>query len=205
MRARSIHLFPEPELHKTPKIYEPIEYHSFGWIDGVSATERSGNLFILLRGESDDPWASRLHSLDLYILQQNHQDESKPYLFPPTLVAQVPALRGSLRCCRVILGRCGTAAWIQPQDRAVVGLALANEDYPQQAIQSASGHESIMVAAFPGPLAPQGSSEYDGMTTIGSEKLCTNRLNDWTSLDYDEDMGRIVLSSSFGRFEVLEL
>ncbi|KAG6852862.1 hypothetical protein C0991_008497 [Blastosporella zonata] len=210
VRACSIHLFPEPVLQEPPLTYSPIAQHSFGWIDGVCVTQsRSAvpNLSILLRGESDDPWSSGLHSLDNYTLLPNpstddDEDNTPPYIFPPPLVAKVPAVRGSTRCRKVVLGPCGTAAWIQPQDRAVVGLAWTGiAEYPPQVIHPASGNESLMVAAFPGPLAPDDDSDA-GMRSI---PVYTNELNNWTSLDYDEEIGRVVLCSSFGCVMVLQL
>ncbi|KAG6831114.1 hypothetical protein H0H87_006139 [Tephrocybe sp. NHM501043] len=212
VRACSIHLFPDPALQETPLTYFPIAKHSFGWIDGVCVTQSRStipSLSILLRGESDDPWSSGLHSLDHYILLPNlnlEDDTSPPYMFPPALVAKVPAVRGSLRCRNVVLGPCGTAAWIQPQDRAVVGLAWAGNEYPLQAIQPASGNESLMVAAFPGSL----SADHDvdrgsGVVGMRSTAVFTNALNNWTAFDYDEEIGRIVLCSSFGCVMVLEL
>lgn len=196
VRARSIHLFPDPVLHDVPLTYTPLARHSFGWIDSVSVTGRSEPstpLTILLRGESDDPWSSGLHSLDFYTLQPG--DASLPYVFPPTLVSQVQAVRGSLRCREVVLGPCGTAVWIQPQDRTVGGLVPTDDAYPIQA-----RHESLVVAAFPGPLEMLN----DTAITRG-RTLFTNSLNNWTSLDYNEELGRIVLSSSFGRIMALEL
>ncbi|KAF5376655.1 hypothetical protein D9615_007816 [Tricholomella constricta] len=210
VRACSIHLFPEPELCDVPRTYTPIARHSFGWIDGICvAPTRLGTppaLSILLRGESDDPWSSGLHSLDLYTLRPSVTDATAAgYVFPPTLVSKVPAVRGSLRCRNVILGPCGTAAWIQPQDRAVVGLAWAGgEEYPLQAIHPVSGHESLVIAAFPGPLVQAGQGD-DGEAVTQSSAIFTNSLNNWTALDYDEEMGRIALCSSFGRVLVLEL
>ena len=207
VRARGIYLFPEPVLHDIPLVYHPIAEHSFGWIDGVSVTQRSsGNLSILLRGESDDPWASGFHSLNLFTLERNPEDELLPYLFPPILVSQVSARRGSLRCRRVILGKCGTAVWIQPQDRALIGLASFHHDHPHQAIRFVPGHETVVAAAFPGPLAPPKDEVDDsGVMQAQSRALCSNSLNNWSSLDYNEEEGRIVLSSGFGRVMVLEL
>jgi len=216
VRASSIHLFPEPELHPAPRTYDPITQHSFGWIDGVSVTApRSGTppaLSILLRGESDDPWSSGLHSLDFYTLQPNPKhantngdEPTPPYIFPPTLITKVPAVRGSLRCRNVVLGPCGTAVWIQPHDRAAVGLAwTGGEEYLPQAIHPVEGHESLVVAAFPGPFASQ-PEVIEGERLTSSSVICTNSLNNWMALDYDEEMGRVALCSSFGRVLVLEL
>jgi len=237
VRARSIHLFPEPILCDSPKVYQSVARHSFGWIDGVSVTATYSDpmspfqpLSILVRGESDDPWSSGLHSLDLYTLRPNpsyrpptpdvevepepepdiaslQKPQSIPYIFPPTLKTQVRAIRGSLRCRDVILGPCGTAVWIQPQDRAVVGL-LSSDELPLQAIRSVSGHESLVAATFPGPLAPPSTTANSNpalATVTRSRTLFTNHFNNWTSLDYDEELGRIALGSSFGRVMILEL
>jgi hypothetical protein len=202
-RARSIHLFPNPELQTTPKVYEPLARHSFGWVDGicVTANPRDQSLSILVRGESDDPWTASIHSLDFYSLEQepNYPSVLTPYIFPPTLSTQVASARGPLRCRDVMLGPCGTAVWIQPQDRAVVGLISTDEDYPVQLIQTTSGHESVVAAVFPGPLRS------DETIAPRSRTLFTNRLNNWTSLDYDEQLGKIALGSSFGRVMILEL
>ncbi|KAG5338230.1 hypothetical protein C0989_007900 [Termitomyces sp. Mn162] len=219
IRACSIHLFPYPELQEMPLTYTPIAQHSFGWIDGVCVTPTrtlTPSLSILLRGESDDPWTSGQHSLNHYTLLPNlnaatDQDvRPSPYIFPPALIAKVPAVRGTLRCRNVVLGPCGTAAWIQPQDRAVVGLTwTSDEGYPLQAIHSISGKESLMLAAFPGPLTrdEEGWKQDDvGIDVAGirSTAVFTNELNNWTALDYDEEVGRIVLCSSFGCVTVLE-
>ncbi|KAG6811607.1 hypothetical protein H0H92_006622 [Tricholoma furcatifolium] len=220
VRACSIHLFPFPHLQETPSTYSPIAHHSFGWLDGISVTHSPLNsrLSILLRSESDDPWSSGLHSLDYYNILRNpdaaveddaQEDHLPPYLFPPTLVAKVSAVRGSLRCRNVILGPCGTAVWIQPRDRAVVGLAWPDEEYPLQTIHPESGHESLMVSALPGPLAQIDSDsekpEEGGVVKMRSSAVYRNDLNNWTALDYDEEVGRIVLCSSFGSIMVLEL
>ena len=210
-------------MHTTPQVYLPIAAHSFGWIDGVSVTPNRYSkssadfppLSILIRGETDNPWSSGLHSLDLFSLRPNptyrtssginNDTSSVPYIFPPTLTSQVHAIRGPLRCRDVILGRCGTAVWIHPRDRAVVGL-VSNEELPAQAIYTSSGHESLVAAAFPGPLAASNTIEDDTTPTVTRSKiLYTNHLNNWTSLDYDEEVGRIALSSSFGRVLILEL
>jgi len=207
VRSRGIYLFPDPVLQDAPATYQPIREHSFGWIDGISVTQRSsGNLSILLRGESEDRWV--YNHLNLFTLEHNPKDDVLPYVFPPILVSQVPALRGSLRCLRVVLGKCGTAVWIQPQDRAQAGLASSHDhhDHPQQAIRSVRGHESVVVAAFPGPLAPPGDEVDDsGVMRTRSRTLWSNSSNNWSSLDYNEEEGRIVLSSRFGKVMVLQL
>ncbi|KAG6918472.1 hypothetical protein DXG01_014099 [Tephrocybe rancida] len=201
VRASSIYLFPEPELEEIPLKYTPIAQHSFGWIDGVCVTQTHSTtpgLSILLRGESDDPWASGVHSLDHYNLLPNPDpdDDSNepPYIFPPALIARVNAVRGSLGCRNVVLGPCGTAAWIQPQDRARVGLLHGNEEYPLQAIHRASGNETLMVAVFPGPLRDRDEgAQVDGVADTRGTAVHTNELNDWVALDYDEEIGRVVL------------
>jgi len=93
VRARSIELFPEPVLrppHEPCPSYRPLARHSFGWIDGVSVSVQTGRqdvdgaikpLSILLRAESDDPWMSDTHMLDLFVLEPN-----------PTYTADDPSL-----------------------------------------------------------------------------------------------------------------
>ncbi|KAF7800191.1 hypothetical protein EIP86_011438 [Pleurotus ostreatoroseus] len=70
----------------------PMGCHRFGWIDGISMSVQKlvpeypstkscaentkelkaiPPLSILLRAESDDPWASDVHTLDLYVLHPN--------------------------------------------------------------------------------------------------------------------------------------
>ncbi|KAI9058631.1 hypothetical protein FKP32DRAFT_1596926 [Trametes sanguinea] len=89
VRARSVELFPEPELQPAEgafTTYEPVGFHSFGWIDGVSVNQQcdplshavgdsesaeNAPLSILLRAESDDPWASDVHKLEQFLLLPN--------------------------------------------------------------------------------------------------------------------------------------
>ncbi|KAH9929326.1 uncharacterized protein B0H18DRAFT_1209790 [Fomitopsis serialis] len=83
VRARSIELFPEPVLrppHEPCPSYRPLARYSFGWIDGVSVNVQTRGqdvdsavkpLSILLRAESDDPWMSDTHMLDLFVLEPN--------------------------------------------------------------------------------------------------------------------------------------
>ncbi|KAH9851212.1 hypothetical protein C2E23DRAFT_860686 [Lenzites betulinus] len=156
VRAHSVELFPEPSLHSAESAlttYEPVGHHTFGWIDGVSVNTqcdpmsgpdnnavKNASLSILLRTESDDPWASVVHNLEQFILLPNPDLEEQataqphsqdgaitstatappptaaPYIFPPVRAEHTsPAVRGFLRCTDIILGPCGTALWIQPR------------------------------------------------------------------------------------------
>ena len=161
VRARSVELFPEPELRPTDAehpTYQPIASHSFGWIDGVSVnwqsepltdvrtarhSPRHEPLSILLRAESDDPWASDVHELEQFVLAPNPAFDAPapsssgtgktdgpepprsdsiesppptPYLFPPVRAEHTsPTVRGFLRCRDIALGPAGTALWIQPR------------------------------------------------------------------------------------------
>ena len=255
VRARSIHLFPEPVLGSSdapaPR-YSPIARHSFGWIDGVSVRENiletdydptqqphsRPPLSILIRSESDDPWASDVHSLDLYILEPNPEFvcppspplgggaepnleldpdpgpalphppppllspaiSISPYIFPPRPSMKVPSARGSLRCTDVILGRHGTAVWIHPQDRAIAGLVLPNV-HPQDLHPIPEMNETLVAAVFPGPL----KQFRRGPVHVQARSVWRNSFNNWTCLDYDEELGRIALGSSYGRVTILDL
>ncbi|KII84195.1 hypothetical protein PLICRDRAFT_118295 [Plicaturopsis crispa FD-325 SS-3] len=229
VRARSINLFPEPVLSdRLPmRLYESIGRHSFGWIDGVSvavnkrstyttsssrqslSSSRRG-LSILIRAETDDPWASDAHHLDLYDLLPNPAfsdttDDGKivpPYVFPPTLAAQVQSVRGSLRCTGLVLGQYGTAIWIHPpQDRAVTGLVPNDTtDVPPGSVPT-DAHECLVAAVFPGPLRSA-----DASPDVHAQRVMPHdSSNNWSALDYDEDLGRIALGSGAGEVTVLEL
>jgi hypothetical protein len=165
------------------------------------------SLSILIRSESDDPWASDVHFLDLYVLEPNpafilasdrEEDWSDipPYIFPPKPTKKVPSARGSLRCTDVILGRYGTAIWIHPQDRAVGGLISPEIHLQDSAIPET--HETLVAAVFPGPLNQTGE-------IVETRTLWTNSFNNWTSIDYNEELGRIALGSSYGRVTILDL
>ncbi|OCH84072.1 hypothetical protein OBBRIDRAFT_786627 [Obba rivulosa] len=85
VRARSMALFPQPELRSAnePSLpYRPLASHSFGWIDGMSIEVQMPSLesgtngtvapiSILLRTEVDDPWSPTPCTLDLFTLLPN--------------------------------------------------------------------------------------------------------------------------------------
>jgi len=126
--------------HPPPTPYLPIAQYSFGWVDGVCVTacdflNHGAEIYptpswhplsILARAGSDNPWVvlEDIHELKLYTLQPNplytpeepssRQENIPPYVFPPRLHHQVPGTRGRLSRKQVILGRFGTAMWIQP-------------------------------------------------------------------------------------------
>lgn len=235
VRARSIHLFSWPTLQLTTThsdlIQFPIAQHTFGWIDGVSvslsrhrreAAIPFASLSILIRAESDDPWASEAHHLDLYTLEPNPSFDSiesnippaellsppVPYIFPPVLSATVHSVRGSLRCTDVIMGSYGTALWIHPHDRAVAGL-VSPEAHSFDGGSGSTPHEKVVTAVFPGPfLASKGNDNAMHGTTVIPVKtstMFTNPLNNWTALDYNEVLGRIALGSSYGRITILKI
>ncbi|KAJ4497900.1 hypothetical protein C8R41DRAFT_171568 [Lentinula lateritia] len=249
VRARSLHLFPEPELYLAspssvansnflttpgmPNVYSPIANHSFGWVDGVSVVSmypdcsvgsHPGTLKILVRLQSDNPWMSNEHSLDLYELSLNpnfvstpapeHAHEQMyptecPYQFPPICTSRVTSSRGALRCTDLILGRCGTAMWVKPGDRATHGLLVSDmyDDYTYVArlggresgivTMGGGATESLVAGIFPGPLNPD--------ENVRTRKIYTNVSKDWTALDYDEAIGRVVLGDATGSVRILEL
>ncbi|GAW01369.1 hypothetical protein LENED_002959 [Lentinula edodes] len=213
VRARSLHLFPEPELYLAspssvansnfltspglPNIYSPIANHSFGWVDGVSVVSMYPDC------SSDNPWMSNEHSLDLYELSLN------PNFFPPICTSRVTSSRGPLRCTDLILGRCGTAMWVKPGDRTTHGLLASDmyDDYTYVArlgglesgivTMGGGATESLVAGIFPGPLNPD--------ETVRTRKIYTNVSKDWTALDYDEAIGRVVLGDATGCVRILEL
>jgi hypothetical protein len=97
--------------------------------------------------------------------------------------------------------------WIQPRDRFVGGLLA---DIPAHFVPSRT-QETLVVAVFPGSLnlgvsrSLSGVNENGGMVMIGKKLIGNDSNNSWTSFDYDEVGGRVVLGSNFGRVTVLEL
>jgi hypothetical protein len=209
-----MHLFAEPKLSHSMPIYGALSRHSFGWIDGVSVsmTPRPNPvdihelpshdpIYILIRAESDDPWSQEQHNLRFFTLKPNLRysiEESStgisPYLFPPSLTAEVSSVHGSLRCADIKLQPYGTAVWVHPQNRAAAGL-ISDDRNP---LVPSTPAERLLGVVFPGPLSRTGTED-------GAKTLWTNELNDWTCLDYTEECGRIALGSRAGSVTVLEL
>lgn len=174
-------------------------------------------IHILLRAESDDPWAQEEHNLRFFTLAPNpryrsHDSESEadketselrmsPYIFPPTLTAEVFSCHGSLRCADIMLRPYGTAIWVHPRNRAVRGLIASDVHLQQIYVPDVlASNERLLAAVFPGPLNRSGLLEVEAKT------LGTNENNDWTCLDYDEaPTGRIALGASSGTVTILEM
>jgi hypothetical protein len=241
VRARSIHLFPEPALRSfamPPPNYQPIARHSWGWLDGVAVTTKktlnkdnwpNETLHILIRAEVDDPWTTDNPTLDLYTLEANPEfspglarddaspltepslsssleypalnDATKinptiiPYIFPPVFCSQVQSVGGPLQCKDVILKPHGTAMWIHPRARSLAGLVGSPD-----ALETLRVPESLMVAVFPGLL-----NAGPRQTDVRAKMLWQNHFNNWTSVDYDEERGKIALGSSYGKVTLLDL
>ncbi|THU89975.1 hypothetical protein K435DRAFT_760617 [Dendrothele bispora CBS 962.96] len=157
-----------------------------------------------------------------------------PYHFPPLLTARISSIRGTLRCTDVVLGPCRTAVWIRPHDRSLSGLMGGLQNGEQYELpsylfeQTERSQEGLVCAVFPGPLCakyvhpnPQEvSSRQSGLSTAqgafnravdpGKKEgdvrmMWMNELNNWTTLDYYEAMGRIALGSGDGYVTLLEL
>lgn len=76
--------------------------------------------------------------------------------FPPTLVSKILSRCGALRCTNVILGKRVTAAWICPHNRTMVSHW-----------EERNGRETLIAAAFHGPLNP----------TDQAREICMNTFN----------------------------
>ncbi|KAL6303375.1 hypothetical protein BKA93DRAFT_826663 [Sparassis latifolia] len=246
VRARSIELFAEPALHppNEPSLpHYPLAYHTFGWIDGVSVSLQAlpsdgitgcsvDPLSILLRAETDDPWASETHTLNLFTLQPNPlyaEDspvisnsvdanlsqvvssqsatsplERAPYLFPPVHSSLTsPSVHGFLRCTGIILGQYGTAVWIQPRPSRSTDLTMLDVHASEtQAAETTRPRESLAAAVFAGPLQRHHPEISLDARTLWTE---ADQSSNWTAIDYDEELGRIALGSIDGRVTLLEL
>ncbi|KAL1760498.1 hypothetical protein FB107DRAFT_202934 [Schizophyllum commune] len=144
-----------------------------------------------------------------------------PFLFPPVHAERFHSSRGALRCTDLVLGPCGTAVWVQPPDYASAGLMFGNDDgrSMQNNVPSLNSHEAMMAGAFEGPLrGEEEDGDGDGLKganglqgvegaplTRHGRVLLQNPSNDWTSLDYDELLGRIAFGSSGGYVKVVQL
>jgi len=196
----------------------------------VYSTDKPLPLSILVRTETDDPWASDDSSLELYTLHVNphylehlvddkticavHETMSlmhspQPYCFPPVLTSKVISRRGSLRCTDVLLGRLGSALWLQPKDRTVAGLCWTADDAltgPHNGECSKYRYESLVAGIFPGTLFPDVSRTSDkGVLTMEAQIIRWNEGQSWSSIAYDEDVGRIVLATGFGDITILDM
>jgi hypothetical protein len=215
IRAQSLHLFPEPVLQSRkfpPPVFQPIAYHTWGRTDGLAAVAGAESesprepLFILVRGEADNPWATEQPRLELYVLEPNPDFElldgesattsHLPYIFPPSSMLHVSINRGPLQCPAVVFGRRGTAVWISPRDPSPRGLAIGLDEVEELDLSDTS--ESLDAAAFFPSMSSNG-------VKANLKTLCTNPQNNWTSIDYDESVGRIVLGSSLGNVMILDL
>jgi len=206
-------------------VYEALARHSFGWVDGVSASmsprphpvdssdhpyHSTNTITILLRSESDDPWTQERHNLRFFTLKPNphyrlapQQDgqpnaSSSPYLFPPSLSAEVPSIHGLLRCADIKLQPHGTAVWVHPRNRSY-GLVSSDVHLQEAPIpDTPPASERLVAAVFPGCLNRTGTGDE-------TKTLWINEFNDWTCLDYNEELGRIALGSRSGSVTILEL
>ncbi|KAF8637532.1 hypothetical protein AX17_002758 [Amanita inopinata Kibby_2008] len=156
-----------------------------------------------------------------------------PYLFPPIFTTHITPLRGSLGgslpCTNLILGRHGTAVWISPRDRAAAGLYWSDDESPLQIVPYVErSNERLLAAVFRGSMVhrmPDRDGE-GGENAVKSRvqrlresrerelrergevdkwTICVNDRNNWTSLDYDEDTGRVALGTSSGDLTILVL
>lgn len=229
VRARSIELFPEPTLKPAPEslTYQPLAFHSFGWIDGVSVNVQSHGgdptgdsrpLSILLRAESDDPWLSDARTLDLYVLEPNpayaHTDADAdlpgmtlPYLFPPVhSTLSSPSVRGFLRCTDIVLGRCGTALWIQPRPARSADLTTLDvHSSDTQGPRPNAETEVLAGAVFSGSLLEESIGGGEGSLRARTVYVRDSAgSGNWTAMDYVEELGVVALASTQGVVTVLE-
>ncbi|PBK86118.1 hypothetical protein ARMGADRAFT_1066723 [Armillaria gallica] len=94
------------------------------------------------------------------------------------IVGDISSRRGALRCTDVILSKRAPAVWIPTYDHVMVSRWEEHD-----------GCETLITAVFPGPLNPTAE--------VRVLELCSNAINNWTALDYDEDLGIIALGSAF--------
>ncbi|KAK0216411.1 hypothetical protein IW262DRAFT_1400068 [Armillaria fumosa] len=91
--------------------------------------------------------------------------------FPPILTSRISYRCRTFQTTGFMLGKRATAVWIQPNDL--------------------DGSQTLVAAVYPGPLNPTAE--------VRIRNVCSNPLNNWGTLDYDEELGRIALGSTSGR------
>lgn len=214
VRARSVEVFPQPELLKEEEgtyIYHPVATHYFGWLDAIAVSPSATaaqNISLMFRTTNNDPWSEGESMLNLYTLSHSSgpvdegagaDNTSLAYSFPPTFSTQIPLVRGPLRCTDIILRSRGTAVWIAPRRLPATGL-VQMDIHGQPAIpppESASEGECLMLGTFgPALMSGEGSK---------GKPLFWNSSNNWCSMDYSEELGRVVLGRSDGMVTLLEL
>ncbi|GJE98677.1 F-box protein [Phanerochaete sordida] len=110
VRARTFEVFRTPALVSPDEIKDPQHpsaSHHFGWLDGVAVTSKATLLddtqsasypyvSVLLRAESDDPWASHMHTIDLYDLEPDPCYTSVPAIPSPGLSTPTTTMRSDI-------------------------------------------------------------------------------------------------------------
>ncbi|PBK61046.1 hypothetical protein ARMSODRAFT_1089918 [Armillaria solidipes] len=91
--------------------------------------------------------------------------------FPPILTSDISYRCRTFQTNGFMLGKSATAVWIHLNEH--------------------DGSQTLVAAVYPGPLNPTAE--------VHVRDVCSNPLNDWGRLDYDEDLGRIALGSTCGR------
>jgi len=96
----------------------------------------------------------------------------------------------------------------------MMGLYWSHDDIPLTSPhipRSRRNNESLVAVAFPrSSLRQQSDVREEGegvdvVVEIESRVLSWNEQNNWSCVDYDEDVGRIVLGSGFGKITVIDL
>lgn len=222
VRARSVSVFEEPPFMASPSqevlVNFPHKSISFGWVDGVSLSERpvlqcaeeprAVSLSMLVRTKGDDPWALQ-DQFQLYTVHSGAGEERADPLEeeiryshapPPTLTLTTSIScpnRGPLRCTDIVLGRYGTAVWVLPADRSAAG--LISEHIHLQPVPVPASNQTLTIVSFPGPLHC-GGDEAEVRVSVDNEDGSS-----WSCMDYDEERGLIALGSSAGGITLFSL
>ncbi|SJL10799.1 uncharacterized protein ARMOST_14193 [Armillaria ostoyae] len=155
--------------------HTPIATHSFGWVNNVSVPSSTPNNAFSILTRFR---ASGTKFVELYTIPST-LSTSPPYTFPLTLITKISSHTHSslYYCADLVLGKCATAIWARPRD---------DDD----------NRSVLMTAVFPGPLNPTDQVRVHEVP---------NTFDNWASLDYDEERGRIALGSVYGKIRILYL
>ncbi|KAF6751939.1 hypothetical protein DFP72DRAFT_906586 [Ephemerocybe angulata] len=179
-----------------------------------------------------DEHSLHVYRLDFNLDFLEHPSTTVPYLFPPVHEARIPTRRGKLHCPEIFLSKKGVALWVQPKKWEgpypgyapvpLINVASSDPDEPGRISWVRMGDwerekEYIRAAILPGSVyrrADDGSKGTallgegtDGEVNVRPVLLKTNRCleADWTSMDWDEETGRIVLGHQDGRVMLIEM
>jgi hypothetical protein len=186
---------------RSSNLLYPIAQYQWPKIDYISMTEQvtwsphrstvHAPINILVRFAATSPRGLNhliLHPNEMYSPTDPVDRHNIPYLMPPVPVHYIPAPVRPLTVCPMVMGRYGTALWIDSNTEIRFGKGGVG--------QRVAG---IVLARPAAKAAPLGQSR-EGYMPLGRAPTVFGYKedNDWVRLAMDEEEGRIAVASSNG-------